>query len=205
MNNASWSRMAIFRFIKIIIAKNSKSKTRPYFTATATANNAALFLTPPFCTHLSHRPPFSKWIAPFQGPLFLSSPPWKLSQSATPLNGVVLRKVQALNFDLIRGHTNLPSTLGFPRPNVVDRVGSKEEVERHGLVKSFVNLPNLVSMSRLVSGPFIAWYFVSFCLECIIIVFFLKISFDFAVVFWGWSIVLYVSFGCCKKDKKWKK
>lgn len=147
--------MAIFRSIKNIIAKSSKSKTLPYFTATA--NNAALFLTPPFCTHLSHRPPFSKWIAPFQGPLFLSSPPWKLSQSATPLNGVVLRKVQALNFDLIRGHTNLPSALGFHRPNVVDPVWSKEEAERRGLVNSFVNLPNLVSMSRLVSGPFIAW------------------------------------------------
>lgn len=161
--------MAIFRSIKNIIAKSSKSKTLPYFTATA--NNAALFLTPPFCTHLSHRPPFSKWIAPFQGPLFLSSPPWKLSQSATPLNGVVLRKVQALNFDLIRGHTNLPSALGFHRPNVVDPVWSKEEAERRGIVKSFVNLPNLVSMSRLVSGPFITWYYVLFSLDCIIIIF----------------------------------
>lgn len=170
------SSMAIFRSFKTLITKSSKTKTRPFFTATATSTTITtipLYLTPPFYTHL-HRPPFSKWIAPFQGPLFLSSPPWKLSQSATPLNGVVLRKVQALNLDLIRGGTNLPSKLGFgsgfPRPNVVERIEPKQEQEvlgKDGVVMSFVNLPNLVSISRLVSGPFIAWYY--FYLDCIVV------------------------------------
>ncbi|KAJ0082885.1 hypothetical protein Patl1_11090 [Pistacia atlantica] len=139
--------MAIFRSLKTLITKNSKS--RPFFTTTSTTT--ALSLNPPLYTPLSHRPP---WIAPFQGPLFLSFPPWKLSQSATPLNGVFLRKVQALNLDLIHGGTKLPSQLEFGS-DVLNR--AEDEVGGHGLLKSFVNLPNLVSMSRLVSGPFIGW------------------------------------------------
>ncbi|KAL5773407.1 hypothetical protein ACOSP7_012997 [Xanthoceras sorbifolium] len=165
--------MAIFRSLKTLINKNPKTRieTRPFFTgvgasATTVITTTTLFLNPPLYTPFSHRTtPLSKWIAPFQfqGPLFLSSPPWKLSQSATPLNGVVLRKVQSLNLDLIRGRTAFPSKLGFgsgfARPNVLDRVESKkeEDVARDGLVKSFVNLPNLVSVSRLISGPFIGW------------------------------------------------
>ncbi|XP_044461669.1 cardiolipin synthase (CMP-forming), mitochondrial isoform X2 [Mangifera indica] len=136
--------MAIFRSLKTLITKNSK--TRPFFTTTTT-----LFLKPPLYSPLSHRLPC---FAPFQGPLFLSFPPWKLSQSATPLNGVFLRKVQALNSELIRDGIKLPSKLRFGS-DVLNR--AEDEVGRQGLLNSFVNLPNLVSMSRLVSGPFIGW------------------------------------------------
>ncbi|KAH7569541.1 hypothetical protein JRO89_XS06G0181600 [Xanthoceras sorbifolium] len=142
--------MAIFRSLKTLINKNPKTRieTRPFFTgvgasATTVITTTTLFLNPPLYTPFSHRTtPLSKWIAPFQfqGPLFLSSPPWKLSQSATPLNGVVLRKVQSLNLDLIRGRTAFPSKLGFgsvfARPNVLDRVESKkeEDVARDGMI-----------------------------------------------------------------------
>ncbi|TXG47067.1 hypothetical protein EZV62_026361 [Acer yangbiense] len=167
--------MAICKSLKTLINKNLRTRieTRPFFTATGTGattviTTTTLFLNPPlYYIPFSHRTTLlSRWIAPFQfhGPLFLSSPPWKLLQSATPLNGVVLRKVQALNLDLIRSRTGFPSKLGFgsglPRPNLLDRVESKEEedVARNGLLKSFVNLPNLVSVSRMISGPFIGCF-----------------------------------------------
>ncbi|KAK0578427.1 hypothetical protein LWI29_010261 [Acer saccharum] len=170
--------MAICKSLKTLINKNLRTRieTRPFFTATGTGattviTTTTLFLNPPlYYIPFSHRTTLlSRWIAPFQfqGPLFLSSPPWKLLQSATPLNGVVLRKVQALNLDLIRSRTGFPSKLGFgsglTRPNLLNRVESKkeEDVARNGLLKSFVNLPNLVSISRMISGPFIGWMITS--------------------------------------------
>lgn len=39
---------------------------------------------------------------------------------------------------------------------MLDRVDSKETSD--GFVESFVNLPNLISISRLISGPVLGWY-----------------------------------------------
>ncbi|PQQ16024.1 cardiolipin synthase (CMP-forming) mitochondrial [Prunus yedoensis var. nudiflora] len=98
---------------------------------------------------------------PFHGPLFLSCPPWKLSQSATPLylreNGVVLRKIEAsLSLNLLRRRPSfpLPFEVGSlsPAPTVLDSgVGLKEASD------DFVNLPNLISISRMASGPLLGW------------------------------------------------
>ncbi|GLU23287.1 hypothetical protein SLE2022_393070 [Rubroshorea leprosula] len=135
-------------------------------SATATAAAVIPYLSSPvFHSRLSSYPFLSKWVAPFQGPLFLSSPPWKLSQSATPLwgNGIVFRRVQALNLDLIRGRTGFPAKIEFgsvvSNYGVLGGVLAKEEGvrAREGFVESFVNLPNLISISRLVSGPFLGW------------------------------------------------
>ncbi|OMO64871.1 CDP-alcohol phosphatidyltransferase [Corchorus olitorius] len=166
--------MGIYRSLQTLITKNTK-KARTFFTAVS-ANSTAYFI-PPLSSPLLHSrvspsfPPLTKWIAPFNGPLFLSSPPWKLSQSATPLSGnvAVLRKVQSLNLDLIRGRGDrkFPVKLRFGSvisdPKVSHRVETDKEGtnERDALVQSFVNLPNFISMSRLVSGPLLGWMIVN--------------------------------------------
>ncbi|KAJ7967668.1 putative Cdp-diacylglycerol--glycerol-3-phosphate 3-phosphatidyltransferase [Quillaja saponaria] len=155
--------MVVFRSIKAL-TKNNNSKSRTFLTTTTVS-------IPPFYAPIanplfrlpsnsgSYRllHPLSKWIFPFnQGPLFLSCTPWKLSQSATPLylrgNGVVLRKVEALNLNLnlLRSRTRFPLKL-------LDRVDSNSKESDDNLVQSFVNFPNLISISRLISGPVLGW------------------------------------------------
>ncbi|CAO2823662.1 unnamed protein product [Amaranthus hypochondriacus] len=98
------------------------------------------------------------------GPLFLSSPPWMLSLFATPLlvrSDVVLPR----SLRLIQ-HTQLgfPFKLGFVKQ--LDHKSKKlnadvDESKNSGLVDSFVNLPNLVSFSRMISGPFLGWMIIN--------------------------------------------
>lgn len=161
--------MALYRSLRKLAETNPLKKPRPFFTATAAASAAASGGTvspiapsfPPLLPHFAHRlSPLSKWFVPLHGPLFLSSPPWKLLQSATPLhwrgNGGVLRKVEALSvrLDRIRRRTRL----GLQS---VDRdLGEEEDGSSRGggIMESFVNLPNLISMARLASGPVLWWY-----------------------------------------------
>ncbi|XP_018851913.2 cardiolipin synthase (CMP-forming), mitochondrial [Juglans regia] len=168
--------MVVFRSFKALIKNNKRSRT--FLTATAASSTIPLPYFPlshslshplfrlPSSTPSRFLSPLSKWITPFHGPLFLSFPPWKLSQSATPLylqgNAVVLRRVQALNLNLnlLRSRTAFPIKLGLgsasPGQAVLDRVEpSKEHAD--AFVESFVNLPNLISMSRLLSGPVLGW------------------------------------------------
>ncbi|KAL0916933.1 hypothetical protein M5K25_014487 [Dendrobium thyrsiflorum] len=112
--------------------------------------------------------PISGW-PPFLGPLFLVRPAWKLSQSATPLylrgRGAILPgdlfRDRALPIGLgssllggFRDGTELKNLL------VAERVGGDER---------WLNLPNLISISRMISGPVIGWmimnewYFHAFC------------------------------------------
>lgn len=164
--------MAIYRSLKALTRNPNAS--RNFLTATT-----ASISSPPYAPliHPLYHPffplpsqssrllsPFTNWIIPFQGPLFLSYPPWKLSQSATPLylhgNGVVLRKIEALNLNLLQRRAKFPLKLKLESVSsgqgVLDRVDSKESGD--GLFDSFVNLPNLISMSRLISGPVLGWY-----------------------------------------------
>lgn len=97
----------------------------------------------------------------FSGPLFLSSPPWKLSQSATPL---YLRGREAIfPKDLLNGR-RFPIIGEVGRGVVGGVIGWRKERSVGGEVgeirvdEKFLNLPNLVSISRLVSGPVIGWY-----------------------------------------------
>ncbi|XP_048332049.2 cardiolipin synthase (CMP-forming), mitochondrial isoform X2 [Ziziphus jujuba] len=162
--------MAVCRSLKALIRNPNRS--RNFLTATNSSISAPIYS--PFAHPLYHplfrlpsQPstrllsPFSNWIIPFQGPLFLSFPPWKLSQSATPLNGVVRRKIEALNLNLLRKRTEFPLRLKFESVSssgriVLDRVDFKES-SSDGFVESFVNLPNLISISRLISGPVLGW------------------------------------------------
>lgn len=162
--------MVIYRSLRTLSTKNP-NKNRTFLTATAISIIPSPYTTSPFSLHplhyspSPHSPPrffspLSKWIAPFQGhgPLFLSSPPWKLLQSATPLylrgNSVVLRKVEALNLNLLKsriGH-------GLTGQRVLDRVQElKDSAKDDGFLESFVNLPNFISLTRLVSGPLLGW------------------------------------------------
>lgn len=163
------SAMTIYGSLKALIINPRSSQA---FVTAATASLAVHPLAYPLYQPLfrlssqSSRPPpaFSNWIVPFQGPLFLSCPPWKLSQSATPLylqgNGAVLRKIEALNLKLLRMRTMPPPQLELASvPSgeaVLQRVGAEDSGDC--LVESLINLPNLISMSRLISGPVLGWY-----------------------------------------------
>lgn len=161
--------MAFYRSLRKLAETNPLKKTRPFFTAAAAASGGTVSpIAPsfsPLLPHYTHRlSPLSKWFAPLHGPLFLSSPPWKLLQSATPLhwrgNGAVLRKVEALSvrLDRIRRRTRL----GLQSVVTVDRDSAKEEDgSRGGIMESFVNVPNMISMARLASGPVLWWMILS--------------------------------------------
>ncbi|TKY72141.1 Cardiolipin synthase (CMP-forming) [Spatholobus suberectus] len=125
--------MVILRSLKTI-ARNLITKST-FFPFSPLHNN-------PLCGLPSHH-----------GPLFLTCPPWKLSQSATPLyvhaNAVVLRKV---NLNLLRPTiTHLPLHLQH-------RFDSNSNSDQSPLLlRTFLNTPNLISFSRLISGPLLGW------------------------------------------------
>ncbi|RZC04698.1 Cardiolipin synthase (CMP-forming), mitochondrial isoform B [Glycine soja] len=130
--------MVLFRkFLKQILVDNTQTKTkaRTFFTSTSTATAF------PWCApHHNNRLFRSPGPGPGPGPLFLARPPWKLSQSATPLYSHgnafnLLRSTAPLQFpDPVPSHSNKPS-----------------------IFHSFVNLPNFISFTRLLSGPLLAW------------------------------------------------
>ncbi|TKY54023.1 Cardiolipin synthase (CMP-forming) [Spatholobus suberectus] len=141
------------KFLKAILADNTQTKTkaRTFLTSTtafpccAPHHNNLLFRSPSDKKFLSPGP------GPGPGPLFLTWPPWKLSQSATPLylhgNAVVFPKVHP--FNLLRSTTTIPP-LRFPDP-------VPSHCDNSSLFHSFVNLPNFISFTRLISGPILAW------------------------------------------------
>ncbi|KAF5186605.1 Cardiolipin synthase (CMP-forming) protein [Thalictrum thalictroides] len=119
----------------------------------------------------------SRFLSPFfpripsSGPLFLSSPPWQLLQSTTPLylqGEVALRKAKSLHSKLVQKRSSpLRPGLGSVSltSGVVTGVDHKElrtcaEIG-DGFDESPYNFPNLISMSRLVSGPFIGWMIIN--------------------------------------------
>ncbi|XP_065033228.1 CDP-diacylglycerol--glycerol-3-phosphate 3-phosphatidyltransferase 1, chloroplastic-like [Musa acuminata AAA Group] len=108
--------------------------------------------------------PPSRWV-PFSGPLFLSSPPWMLSQSATPL---YLRGKDAIFPKDLLQVRSFPIPLGLRSLGEVGRgfgdvINWREKGSVGGEVSEVVihdkllNLPNLISISRMVSGPLIGW------------------------------------------------
>ncbi|KAJ8442300.1 hypothetical protein Cgig2_011223 [Carnegiea gigantea] len=161
--------MAIFRSLQRIIRNPKTPKSRPFLTSVSLSSSS----TPPLFSPLSRNPflspPFShsRFLSPlsdlivFQGPLFLSSTPWKLSQSATPLlvqsDVVLLPRFDGFKL-LQNAKVGFPIKLGF-RKSEDGRKQCDAQVNElrdgGGFVESFVNLPNFVSFSRLVSGPFL--------------------------------------------------
>ncbi|XP_052202469.1 cardiolipin synthase (CMP-forming), mitochondrial [Diospyros lotus] len=152
--------MAVYRSLRALISGNP-NKSKLFRTKTI----ATLSLLSPHRSRGLLSP-----IPAFDGPLFLSYPPWKLSQSATPLyfqSHVVPFPPKFPPLNLLRGR-NLPFTLGLASvisaPDLLNRTIVKEldggEVGaggQAGSAETFLNLPNLISISRLISGPFLGW------------------------------------------------
>ncbi|KAF8391520.1 hypothetical protein HHK36_023825 [Tetracentron sinense] len=142
----------------------SSSPSPPFFAVSSNPLSFALRLT---SSHSRFLYPFCKWI-PFPGPLFLSSPPWKLLQSATPLylqGEIGIRKVETLN--LLHRRT-FPIKLRFRAaisvPGFENGINQKELQSDGGMgvsggdfMESFFNFPNMISVSRMVSGPLLGW------------------------------------------------
>nr|CAD1829351.1 unnamed protein product [Ananas comosus var. bracteatus] len=98
----------------------------------------------------------------FSGPLFLSSPPWKLSQSATPL---YLRGREAIFPKDLLNRRRFPIIGEVGRGVVGGVIGWRKERSVGGEVgeirvdEKFLNLPNLVSISRMIINE---WYLPAF-------------------------------------------
>ncbi|XP_058093574.1 CDP-diacylglycerol--glycerol-3-phosphate 3-phosphatidyltransferase 1, chloroplastic [Magnolia sinica] len=172
--------MAVFSSFKTLFRKH-KSPRNPlsllYYSFHAYGTASPLSIFPPSSpssfsfalrlasSHTRFFSPFSRWI-PLSGPLFLSPPPWKLSQSATPLflhSEFVLKRPDSLNLLSTR---SFPIRLRFGSENLINLKRTRELQSNDAIVRSavregFVNLPNLISISRMVSGPFIGWMIIN--------------------------------------------
>jgi len=150
------SIMVLFRkFLKAILADQTQTQTQTQARTFLTSISAFPWYAPHHSNRLCRSPTNNRFLSPGPGPgpgpLFLSRPPWKLSQSATPLylreNAVVFPRVHP--FNLLRSTPPLPLRFPDPLPSVSTNPS---------LFHSFVNLPNFISFSRLLSGPLLAWY-----------------------------------------------
>ncbi|KAL5724951.1 cardiolipin synthase (CMP-forming) [Ranunculus cassubicifolius] len=118
-------------------------------------------------THSRFLSPSSRWV-PVSGPLFLSYPPSHLLQSATPLymqGTSVLEKVESLSSMLLQTR-NFPNSLAYGSVAEVSNRNDDKEFRHSGETKggyyeSYVNLPNMISMSRMVSAPLIGWMIIN--------------------------------------------
>ncbi|KAI3829377.1 hypothetical protein L1987_03500 [Smallanthus sonchifolius] len=152
--------MAILRSLRKLAQKTSN--TRPFFISTPNPTSLRTLRSSIFLSRSSNSlsPPL---YYPFHGPLFLSYPPWMLLQSATPLyfqsDVATIPKLRPL--DLLR-ERKFPIKLGLGSVTSEGNLGDGNDLEIFGrsgggLVQSFVNWPNFISMSRLVSGPVLGW------------------------------------------------
>ncbi|VFQ96216.1 unnamed protein product [Cuscuta campestris] len=173
--------MGIFRSVKTLISRtrtlNGGDPLRTFFTAAFSSSYAS---SPPLYTepsaylrrrHFLARP--NLFYPAFCGatavvsnsfPVFLPSPPWKLSQSTKPFHlhsKLALLRAKALNL-------KFPYRLGLqsasPAPVLIlhgpeekQFVESQPSQAVAGIKDSFVNFPNFISFSRLLSGPLLAW------------------------------------------------
>ncbi|KAA8515490.1 hypothetical protein F0562_018899 [Nyssa sinensis] len=87
---------------------------------------------------------------------------------ATPLylhcDAVLLRKVEALNllhrrkFRINLRFGSVSTVPGLLKGTVIEELSvDKDNVSHSSYADSFLNLPNFISISRLLSGPFIGW------------------------------------------------
>ncbi|XP_060203514.1 cardiolipin synthase (CMP-forming), mitochondrial [Lycium barbarum] len=163
MKNATQS-MANFRsIIKTLVSRNQNlNSSRTFLTH---YSSSTIPLTPLLNCRRSHflfRPTFLSPLASAVNfcPLFLSSPPCKLSQSATSLH---LQSDFNLQFPTVSDlRLKFPYKLCFQSTHRLQQNGERNEKQSEcgiaGEVRdSFVNLPNFISFSRMISGPFLAW------------------------------------------------
>lgn len=102
---------------------------------------------------------------PNGGPLFLCYPPWKLLLSATPIYYQSTPKLPETKSPIKLGLKNSVRDFDNNNNNRKDSVivgGSNNDGE---VVKSFVNWPNFISITRLLSGPLLGWYPIIFIIN----------------------------------------
>lgn len=125
-----------------------------FLTASSPAAASHATAPAPFAAAAHHHVPIRSG-----GPLFLSSPPWMLSQSATPLTAAAaalrarLRRARALAGG---GAQAVADAVGW-EPRRISRDESEVAEAVTGGRERFLNLPNLVSIGRMASGPVIGW------------------------------------------------
>ncbi|XP_016485070.1 cardiolipin synthase (CMP-forming) [Nicotiana tabacum] len=170
--------MANFRSIKTLISRSQQlnksqiTSFRTFFSHyfSASSSSPTIPLAPSlnvdpfvyrrrrhFLSHPNSLYPFSA--AANFCPLFLSSPPCKLSQSATSLH---LQSDFLLAFPRVSAlKLQFPYKLSFqsthPLQNGTNEKQWKDSQLAVEVRDSFLNLPNLISLSRMISGPFLAW------------------------------------------------
>ncbi|KAG8385720.1 hypothetical protein BUALT_Bualt03G0074500 [Buddleja alternifolia] len=170
--------MAIFRSLKTLISQSlrrssNSSPSRTFFSLSLSSASpiSTTFLLSGNGNCRRHFLFRSRFFPTLGGPLFLSNPPWKLSQSATPLllqSDVVLNflKLRALN---LLHRPAFPYNLGYDAPKLLNE-NIKDEFRNGGEIDaivgdgrisdSYLNLPNFISFTRLLSGPLIGWMIV---------------------------------------------
>lgn len=161
--------MAIFRSIgKTLISRNRKFNSNYLTSSTifftqhfSSSSSSTIPLTPfdPFvyCRRRHFLSPFSA--AANFCPLFLSSPPCKLSQSATSLH---LQSDFLLVFPRVSSlRLQFPYKLCLQSTHRLQNERNEKQWKESQLANevrdSFLNFPNLISLSRMISGPFLAW------------------------------------------------
>ncbi|KAL8468911.1 hypothetical protein ACS0TY_031932 [Phlomoides rotata] len=166
--------MAIFRSLKTLVSQSIKNHSN---SASSRAFTSLSFISPspiptsfllPSNSYIRRHSLFrSNFLFPVRGPLFLFNPPWKLSQSATPLHlqsdaGLNFLKLRALN---LLHRPAFPYNLRYAVPRLLNERNREEsrnvaEIEASGddgISHSFLNVPNFISFTRLLSGPFLGW------------------------------------------------
>ncbi|KAI3456434.1 hypothetical protein Pfo_013097 [Paulownia fortunei] len=167
--------MAIFRSLKTLISQSlrnhsSSAPSRAFFSLSTSFPSPipTPFLLPSNSYIRRHFLFQSRFLSPVGGPLFLSNPPWKLSQSATPLH---LQSDAVLNFLKLRAlnlihRPAFPYNLGYDAPRLLNEAVREEfrngtkvnaSVGNGGISDSYLNLPNFISFTRLLSGPLLGW------------------------------------------------
>lgn len=166
--------MAIFRSLKTLISQSIKNHSNSVssraFTSLSITSLSPIptsFLLPSNRHIRRHFLFRSRFLSPVGGPLFLFNPPWKLSQSATPLH---LQSDAVLHFLKLRALKLLhrpafPYNLRCGVPRLLnernrEESGNVAEIEvsgDDGISHSFLNVPNFISLGRLLSGPVLGW------------------------------------------------
>lgn len=171
--------MAIFRSLRTLVSQSLRyrsnfASSRAFFSLSLSSRSPipTPFLLPTNSYIRRHFLFRSRFLSPVGGPLFLSNPPWKLSQSATPL---LLQSDAVLSFLKLRALNLLhrpafPYNLGYDDPRLLNESRREEfrngaEVDASvgdgGISDSYLNLPNFISFTRLLSGPLLGWWVLS--------------------------------------------
>ncbi|KAK1667859.1 hypothetical protein QYE76_056018 [Lolium multiflorum] len=121
-----------------------------HYTFSAPSRTAA----PPFAASAAFR-------ASSPGPLFLSPAPWMLPQSPRPFTAAAAFRAKPHRARAVAGGGGAQAVADAVRWEPKRVYGSGAADEGAGRGERFLNLPNLVSLGRMASGPLIGWMIVN--------------------------------------------